>query len=51
MELLQVLVAGVQLLKVLGQVQDLRGTVDEVFVRDAQDLLKLFDLLNMSNYA
>ena len=44
MELLQVLVAWIELLEVLGQVQDLGGTVDEVLVRDSQDLLELFDL-------
>ena len=44
MELLQVLIAWVQLLKVLCQVEDLGSTVDQLLVWDVKDLLKLFDL-------
>ena len=46
MELLQILVAWVQLLKVFGQVQNLRGTVDQLLVRNVENLLELLDLIN-----
>ena len=44
MELLQILVAWVQLLEVFGQVQNLGSTIDQLFVRDIENLLELFDL-------
>ena len=47
MELLQVLVTWVQLLKVFGQVQNLRGTIDQLFVGNREDLLQFLDLFNM----
>ena len=46
MELLQILVAWVQLLKVFGQVQNLRGTVDQLLVGNVENLLELLDLIN-----
>ena len=46
MELLQILVAWVQLLKVFGQVENLRGTVDQLLVGNVENLLELLDLIN-----
>ena len=44
MEFLQILVTWVQLLKVFGQVEDLRSTIDQLLVWDVQNLLQFLNL-------